>query len=289
MVKNIPSVWNMNDLPIKMWGYDRMRGCRDDFHQPWYRVLAYKIFDLYDNMKFISRQDAIVVVDFFNRDLVRDYLGLKAFTVRSGPDFEHFPFRKHAAPDKSNVKILTSGILMPHRRYEDAIEGIKILRDKGYGVNLTIMGDYENDLKYYNNLRKLTEELDLTPYVNFTGRVSEDELIASYHNHHIYTFQHHLQSDGLSPCEAASCGMALVVSKTAGCHEYFTHGETAMIIEAKNPQDWSDKVRMLIDDKALYERIASEANKFVRANFSWQKYASGVLDVFSGVHIDVPD
>jgi glycosyltransferase involved in cell wall biosynthesis len=286
--KNIPSIWNMNDLPLKRWGYDHRRGQDDTFHQSWYRVLVYRIFDWYDKWAFIARQDAIVVVDFFNRRLVAKYLRLKAHTVRSGPDFEHFAYREKQPLAGKRIRILTSGILMLHRRYEDAIRGVKILRDRGYDATLTVMGDYENDLKYYEKLKRIANEEGVTPHVTFTGRVSEEALLDSYHNNDVYTFQHHLQSDGLSPFEAAACGCPLVVSKTAGCHEVLTDRENVLLIEPKNPRDYADKIAELVDDPALYAKMARAANSFVRGNFSWQKYADGILEVVERVKKDGP-
>ncbi|MDP3735698.1 MAG: glycosyltransferase family 4 protein [bacterium] len=283
VLNSMPSIWNMNDLPLKMWAYDHRRGQEETFRQPWHRLLAYRLFDTYDVKKFIRRQDAIVVVDFFNRDLVRHYMGLKAFTVRSGPDFEHFPFREHEPPKNRSVRVLTSGIFLPHRRYEDAIIGTSILRSRGYDATLTILGLRENDPSYNAKLVALTRESGIEQYVTFTGSVSEERLIALYHTHHIYTFQHHLQSDGLSPFEAAACGMPIVVSKTAGCHELLTDGENALLIEPKNPEDWAQKIAALTDDPALYRRLATAANSFVRANFSWEKYADGFLQVVTEV------
>jgi len=280
--KNIPSVWNMNDLPLKRWGFDRAHGCDDTFHQPWYKHLAYRLFDFYDKHAFIKHQDAIVVVDDFNRKLVGKYLGLRALTVRSGPDFEYFKFNEKIPP-KNSIKILTSGILMPHRRYEDAIRALTILKSQGVKPILEIIGDTDNDTKYFARLQQLVRDLKLETEVIFRGRVTDEELIAAYHNNDVYTFQHHLQSDGLSPFEAAACGCPLIVSKTAGCHEVLTHGENALLIEPKNPEDYAEKIFMLLRDEQLYRKIAKNSNAFVRGNFSWPKYADGIERIMNNV------
>jgi len=276
--KNVPSIWNMNDLPLRRWGYDRMRGCDDNFRQPVLKLLAYRLFDLYEKHAFLKRQDAIVVVDNFNRELVKKYLGLNAFTVRSGPDFKHFSYKEKRPPGRT-FKILTSGILMPHRRFEDTISALPLLLAKGLDPYLTIIGDTDNDKKYYNRLRELADKLKLEDRVSFLGRVSEEKLVESYHDHHLYVFQHHLQSDGLSPFEAAASGCPLIVSKTAGCHEVLRDGETALFIEPKNPADIAEKISRLVIDPVLYSHLAENANRFIRANFSWEKYADGVLAV----------
>ena len=277
-IKNIPSAWVMNDPPALRWGYERMKEVDEEFKKPFWRRLGYYLFDKYDQFTFIRHQDAIITNDLFNGTLVKHYYGFRTFPVRNGPDFEHFTFEKKVPPTKS-VKILTSGIFMPHRRFQDAIRAIPILLEKGIDATLSIIGNPDADPIYAAKIKKVITDLNLENRVNLMGRVSEEALINAYHSHDIYTFQHHMQGDGLSPFEAAACGMPLIISKTAGCHEILTDHENVLLIEPKNPQMYADKVEELVRNPALFEKLANAANAFARANLSWKKYADGVFAV----------
>ncbi len=284
LVRNIPSVWNMNDLPLYRFGYDKMQAVDPNFHRPFLWRLFYRLYDAYDAY-FIRKQDRIIVVDFWNRGLVKKYLGIPATTVRNGPDLEHFSYKKRTPPKPPTIKLLTSGIFLPHRRFEDAIRAVKILEGQGLDPYLTIIGDYENDRKYHAMLLQLIKELGVEKRVHIAGRVSEKELVEAYHSHDVYLFPHHWQSDGLSPFEAAACGMPVLISKTAGSHELLTDRENGMVLEPKNPEDIAKKVRELLENPALYTKLSENGNKFVRENFSWQKYTDDVLKVFAEVII----
>lgn len=277
-VRVIPSVWNMNDLPIYRFGYDKMREMDPIFHRSFLRRLSYRFLDAYEAF-FIRRQDRIVVVDFFNRGMVKKYLGLPAITVRSGPDLEHFNYQPRKAPGK-NIKLLTSGIFLPHRRFEDSISALSLLVKQGYNPTLTIVGDYDNDRKYFEKLKNLVAALGLQKQVTFTGKISESELIRVYESHDAYVFQHHWQSDGLSQFEAAATGLPMIVSRTAGCHEVLTDGKNALFINPKDPADIAAKVKLLIDDPDLYRALSREGNAFIRNNFSWGKYTDEMVKVF---------
>jgi glycosyltransferase involved in cell wall biosynthesis len=281
-VRLVPSVWNMNDLPGLRWSYDRMRGVDDNFRQPFWKVVYYFIHDWYDNIKFIRSQNAIVTVDDFNRKLVRWYLGREATTVRSGPNFKQF-FYKKRSPLGKKFNLLTSGIFFPHRRFEDTIRAVKILSEEGYEPRLSIIGDFQSDLKYYKKLTELVSELRVEDRINFMGKISEDELLNAYHNHDIYVFQHHLQSDGLSPFEAAACGMPIIVSRTAGCHEVLTDHENALFMYPKNPSDIAARIKELAEQPQLYLKLSERGNNFVRDNFSWEKYAQGIMRVIENL------
>ena len=189
----------------------------------------------------------------FNRDLVLKYLGREAFTVRSGPDFEHFSYKDRTHP-KDEIKLLSSGILMPHRRYEDSIKALLLLRVRAIPAKLTIMGDIENDKKYHAKLVHLIEELGLQDSVTFTGRVSEIDLVKNYHDADVYLFQHHLQSDGLSPFEAAARTSAYCF-RTAGCHEILTHMENAILVKAKSPTEIADAIEKLYRDELFIKNV----------------------------------
>lgn len=281
-VRRVPSVWNMNDLPLYRFGYDKMRGVDSHFQRSFLRRFMYRLYDAYD-AHFIRKQDRIIVVDFFNRELVKKYLGLSATTVRNGPDLDHFTYRKRVPPTPPKIKLLTSGIFLPHRRFEDSIAALPLLKKQGYAPTLTIVGDYENDKKYWGKLQNLVATLELQAYVTFTGRISESELIRVYESHDVYVFQHHLQSDGLSQFEAAATGLPMIVSRTAGCHEVLTDGKNALFINPKDPSDIAAKVRELVEYPELYMRLSEAGNKFVRKNFSWQKYTDDMLKVFKEV------
>ena len=281
LVKKVPAVWNMNDLPLYRFGYDKMRAVDPAFHKSLLRRLIYRFLDAYDAC-FMKAQDRIIVVDFWNRGLVKKYLGLLATTVRNGPDLEHFFYKKRTPPVSPKVKLLTSGIFLPHRRYEDAIRAVKTLVDQGFDPSLTIIGDYENDRTYYETVKALVEELGMGSRVNIAGRVSEKELVEAYHSHDIYLFPHHWQSDGLSPFEAAACGLPIMVSRTAGSHELLTDLENGMVLKPKTPEDIAKRVEELLKNPALYSKLSENGNRFVRENFSWQKYTDDVLTVFNG-------
>lgn len=279
-VKNIPSVWNVNDVPLLQWGYARRREVDDTFRQPFIKRMLYVLFDRYDGIRFMRVQDAIVTLDERSRGLFKRYLGLESRVVRSGLDAEHFPYRARTLSFSRNFRLLTSGIFMPHRRFEDAIRAVRILVDRGYRLSLTILGDYESDRGYYTKLIHLCNELALHDAVHFAGKVSETELAEAYGNHDIYILQSHLQSYGLAAFEAGASGLPIIVSRTAGCHEVLADHKNALFIHPKNPEDIAGRIQELIDNPELYRKLSETGSAFVRDNFSWHNYAENMLGVY---------
>jgi len=281
-VRRIPSVWNTNDTHSMRWVVDKLVDIDRAFRQPWWKRVVYSIRDWYENARYVSQQDAIVVVDEFNRGLMKKYFNRDAIVVRNGPNAEHFQYRERTPPTRS-VRLLTSGIFFPHRRFEDAITAVKYLRDGGVDVSLDIIGNPDSDRVYAEKLMHLVAELGVGASVHFLGKVSEDELVRRYHENDLYLYPHHLQSDGLSPFEALSCGMPIIVSRSAGAHEVVRDHETGMVVDPKDPKGIARAVRELLEDPILYRKLSSEGAAFVRSNFSWQRYADGMCAVYDRV------
>lgn len=281
-VRRVPSVWNTNDTHSMRWVVDKMADVDPKFQQPWWKRIVYRIRDWYENWRYIATQDAIVVVDQLNQRAVKKYFGREAIVVRNGPDLAHFSYRERTPPQGS-VRLLTSGIFFPHRRFEDAIQAVKILRSWGVRAELDIIGDPAADPEYAEKLSRLIAELNVREHIHLLGRISEQELIRRYHANDIFLYPHHLQSDGLAPFEALATGMPVVVSRSAGAHEILTDGETGLLINPKDPAGIARAVKKMLDLPALYQKLSQTGASFVRANFSWQRYTDGILKVYQRV------
>lgn len=276
--KNIPAVWMMNDLPLSRFIYDRERICRPDFKKPLLNVMSYYLKDWYENKKFLSRQDKIVVLDNWNKGLVKKYLGREAEVVRSGLDIEKFSYRAKAMSGR--VNLLMAGIFFPHRRFEDAVEAVKILREEGRDVNLAIVGSGELDKKYYEKIVKLTADLKLNDCVSFLGRVSDEELVRLYQEKDIFIFSNYPQTWGLAVFEAMAAGTPVIISRGAGAHEVLTDKENALIVEEKQPAQIAQAVKELADSPELYQKLNQQGRQFAEENITWRQYALKMLKIF---------
>lgn len=282
-VKNVPSVWNTNDTHSMRHLVDKLAAVDPGrYRQPWWKMLTYRLRDWYENWRYISSQDAIVVVDKFNQRATADYFGRDAFVNRNGPILSQFTYKPRHALSK-RIQLLTSGIFFPHRRFEDAIRAVAMLAKQGYDPVLRIIGNPAGDLEYAKRLSTLVDELQVKDRVVFLGKISEGELIQRYHEADIFLYPHTMQSDGLAPTEAMACGLPPVVSRGAGIHEIITDRETGLSVNAMDPEDLTRAIRELADNPALYEKISRQAAEFVRNTFTWERYGERQLAILMHV------
>lgn len=279
--KKVPSVWMMNDIPSKNFGFWKESQFNPNLHRSFAKTLYHQFYDQYD-YKFIKAQDMITVLDDWNKDLVKKYFKKDAVVARSGLDINQFSFNEHVLPVDGKVKLLTTGIFFPHRRFEDLITAVSLLQGEDFfDISLSIIGDYNNDKKYHRALVEQARLLGLEDRVKFLGKVSDEELIDTYKTHDIFIFPNHLQTWGLAVFEAMSCGLPVVVSRTSGASEVLKDRENAMLVNPKTPEEIKKAILELVSNPKFYFKISHAARKFVEQNLSWQKYAQEMLDAFS--------
>lgn len=282
LVKNIPSVWMMHDMPTKR--YSGMREGASHGHALFLRRMMNILYDWYERYRFIRMQDVIMVHSDGDAKRVKKSFARDAVVVRSGIDPAYFSFHKRDPPTKSRIKILMNGIFLPHRRFEDGIEAVSMLKKAGYGVHLSIIGDYDFDRSYYRALQALVRERGVDREVMFLGRVSEEELLHQYHANNIFLFPNHLQSWGLAVFEAIASGMPTVVSKTAGAAEVLVDKENALLVNPKDPEEITGAVRRLTENPDEYRRLSGNGRAFVEKNLSWAVLADQMERIFLPPH-----
>ena len=281
-IRDIPSVLMMSDILTKSWVTWR----RAEF-DPALRPSVKKRFlnwlaDSYEIRRFILPHEVITVLDNRTHKWVKDYFKRNAIILRSGLDINHFSFVARSGCSKP-VRILMAGIFFLHRRYEDTIEALKFLTDKGYDVTLTLIGNHKSDQQYRNYYKRLTarvEELGLTNRVVCTGEVSEEELRHAYQTHDIYVSPNHLQSWGLAVFEAMASGTPVIVSKTAGASEILTDGANALLVDGKAPEQIAQAIERLATDSKLHAMLSMAGRKFVEENVTWEYSAKNAIAIF---------
>lgn len=285
-VRNIPSVWNVNELPFMRWppewkleAYPAMHESRPG--NPFLAKLKYYLKNRYDR-RFVAVQDAIVTIDSAHRETIRRYLGRESDIAHSGVDIERFRYIPREPPAGKRVALLSSGILNVYRRFEDAISALAELVRSGLDASLTIVGDHAGDRKYHGALQALSRELGVFERVTFAGRVSDAELDRLLTSHDIFVYPH-LQSQGIAVYEAMATGLACVIAQTPGSYETLTDGVHALLIPPKDPSALARAVRALVEDSELLSRISRQGAELVRSRFTWENYAGEVIRVFERI------
>lgn len=117
----------------------------------------------------------------------------------------------------------------------------------------------------------------------FLGKIPRNELPEFYRKLDIFVAPSTGgESFGIILLEAMACGVPVIASKIEGYLNVITDGQNGLIFENENFVDLSFKIKELMSNRALQERLRSEACEFVRM-FHWLEVAKKVEQVYKEV------
>ncbi|EMS73293.1 glycosyltransferase family 4 protein [Ruminiclostridium cellobioparum] len=170
----------------------------------------------------------------------------------------------------------------------------RLVNEKGVHVLLNaipeILKNY-NDVKFViagkgpclNNLTELSEELNITHKVYFTGFVSEEVLLKLYKCSDIAVFPSTYEPFGIVALEGMVAGIPVVVSDVGGLSEIVDHREDGMKFYSGNSNSLADCILELLKNNGLTERIKNNALKKVHRLYNWDNITDTILDEYKQV------
>ncbi len=282
----IPVVWQMNDIPLLRFVQCDQNQDNPDARCSWLKKIYFHILDIYGTKLHLPAIDAISVLDYKNRDRAKRYLGRDATVIRSGVDVNHFIYKKRNGIKGKRFTLMSNAQFFKHRRYEDVIEALRILVERGYDPHYLMSGDHETYRSYrmYRNyLLSCAKKHGVEERISFPGRVSEEKLLSLFHEADIFVFPHHMQTWGLVVFEAMATGLPTIVSKGAGAHEVLTDMENSILVNERSPKEIATAIEKLISNQILYKKISTAGSTFARESLPWHKYAEGMLTLIEKV------
>lgn len=277
-VRNAPSVWVMDDMPTRGFAQMRREACGD---RPagFVRKAVNAFVDWTEHVRFIRFQDRIAVLDNRDRDWVKEYFRKDALVIRNGTNAETFSYKLRTEVGRP-AHLLMTGIFFPHRRFEDAIRALSILKTRGVEARISIVGQYAKADPYVQEIQNLIQELGVENNVELLGRVSDERLSSLYKEADIFLFPNHLQSWGLAVFEALASGLPAIVSTSAGASEVLSDRETALLVPPKEPGRLAEAVVTLLNDPVLYKGLSEKGRHFAVHELTWNKMARQIEGLF---------
>ena len=111
--------------------------------------------------------------------------------------------------DKHSKNILSVGNVIPRKGYHILIEA---LRRVSGDWTLTIVGDYEMDKEYYDNLKKLIIKNKFQDRIKFKGSMKHAEIIAEIKKSKFFILLTKYEGFGMSIAECAAAGLEIITT-----------------------------------------------------------------------------
>ena len=149
---------------------------------------------------------------------------------------------------------------------------------------LVLAGSFEvSNLKGGNQfpaLKKYVVENHLTEKVQFTGYVSDQDLVYYYNAAECFVYPSLYEGFGLPVLEALNCGAAVVCSNSSSLPEVV--GEAGLQFTPDNKEELVLSLKKVLTDGQLRESLQNKALLQAK-KFSWEKVAQKTLEVFESL------
>jgi len=279
-----------------VWMCDDARNWEEPGYRPHYAPPVQWLFDR--AMSWLERPvvrqiDRIVALDHRVKRILEGYYRRPVEVIRSGLDTSSFSARpqtrdeiraRHDIPP-DDFLLLWLGILEPHRRLEDALEALRLLRLRGCRrVRFLIAGAAHFNPAYARKLRQIAARYHLEDFVRFhLSAVPEREMADYYSAADALVYLAENQCWGLGVFEALACGLPVIVSRSCGAHEVLDDRRTAMLVSPRNAAEIADAVEDVLEIPELGPQLVREARLRVLSQITWDAYARNMLRAFEQV------
>lgn len=181
-------------------------------------------------------------------------------------------------------EVVYQGLMVEGRGYEEFIESALFLDDR-----------FRNVLRGYgpiqNKLSEIIESNNLQDIVTFSTPVEVSQLVQAASSSHVgvvLTRPVNLNFDlsvSNKVFEYVHAGLPVIMSNIAE-HKYLNDlYDFAIIIEEVSPKCIAEAIRLLHDDKELYNRLANNARKMSR-KMHWEKEAEKLFKIYQEISHD---
>ncbi|MEM9446247.1 MAG: glycosyltransferase family 1 protein [Verrucomicrobiota bacterium] len=171
--------------------------------------------------------------------------------------------------------ILYVGNLHPRKNLVRLLKAfVKIKREKKIEHKLKIVGQAT---WLYEDIFLEVKENTLEEHVEFTGYVSQEELVKIYQKATLTCYPSLFEGFGLPVLEAMACGSPVVTSNTTSIPE--VAADAAVLVDPESVDQIASAILSIIESKELQSSLKQKSLKQARS-FSWKETASKTLKAY---------
>jgi glycosyltransferase involved in cell wall biosynthesis len=148
-------------------------------------------------------------------------------------------------------------------------------------VRFLIVGDHtqpETTRSHYEKVRALLDERGLAPWFTFTGfQENTARLIAAFD---LFVLCTHAEGFPLVLLEAMAQARPVIATSVDGVPEIVIDNETGLLHQHEDDAELARQILALIEDESLAARLGDAGYRFVKTNFSFQRFIADMADQY---------
>ncbi|MEP1953297.1 MAG: glycosyltransferase, partial [Algoriphagus sp.] len=178
--------------------------------------------------------------------------------------------------DQLNRSIIVTRSLYQLYQHAEIIRSIAILKERGYLVKATLVGDGPE----MSNLQSLSKELKIEDLVIFTGRISNDQLPELLSKASFYVAFPTTEGVSSSLFEAMAMGCFPIVSDLPANQAFLSSRKNGMLVPVDDVVALADSIEFAINNPALVAQAVATNRAFIENNVDFNKNMSRIYSQY---------
>lgn len=245
----------------------------------------------HDKISYVKQSDIILTDSNYSKQKIIELLEVdnnRIFVTGCGYDKAIFrPINNIEFEDKK-LKILDSSSFILYTGGADEYKNLSrlmlaysLLPNKLKESTKLVFAGYDIKAKE-NQLAEYAKTIHLDCHqLIFTGYVSDNDLAGLYNKCSLFVFPSLSEGFGIPPLEAMACGCPVIAANTASLPEII--GFNDALFNPYDEYDISSKIKSALTDEHYREKLVA-SSKVMVDNFSWEKSAKIVLEIFENFY-----
>ncbi|MEQ6120045.1 glycosyltransferase [Reichenbachiella sp. MALMAid0571] len=217
----------------------------------------------------------ICVSDFLKRSIAGKAKA-NLCVINNFVDEDFFTPKQKISDRNDPISLLFIGRLVPQKGLDILLKALKILLKSKLHIELKIGGTGENEKEY----QLLCNELGLGNNVVWLGNLDRNQVKHYLQQCDAFVLPSRNENNPVVILEALACGKPVITTSCGGPEEMITEAE-GLIAKPENPDDLSNKIKILSDNLSIYNATTTR-NNFME-NHSSKMSTNKLLDIYKSV------
>jgi glycosyltransferase involved in cell wall biosynthesis len=193
--------------------------------------------------------------------------------IHCGVNLADYEFR---LPKESVMNIFCAARLAPEKGFEFLLEALRILKDRGYPIELRLVGDGPSR----SRLEASARQLDICERVHFLGALDEASKTRELHSADLFVLPSLAEGLPSSATEAMAVGVPVIATNIAGTSELVEHGKTGLLVRPSDAEALANAIITMIDDYKFRLDAARSGREKVVSEFDVDAETRKLLNCF---------
>jgi len=156
------------------------------------------------------------------------------------------------------------------------IEAMPQVKKEFTQAHLVLVGDGPERKKLEEQVKKL----NLEKSVEFKGKLSHQKALRELALSAVFVCPSLAEGLGIAFLEAMAVRVPIIGTPVGGIPDFLKDRETGLFCQVKNPQSIAEKIKELLEDQPLREKLIENAYNLVKEKYNWANISQQMKEIY---------